>query len=118
DVCSSDLRMADKSAENLINGIEKSKEVPFERVLYALGIRYVGETVAKKLAKHYKNIEAIANATLLDLILVDEIGEKIAQSVVDFFSNPDNRIIIERLKNYSVQLEVIEKESTQISTIL
>ncbi len=111
-------RMAEKSAENLINGIEKSKEVPFERVLYALGIRYVGETVAKKLAKHYKNIEAIANATLLDLILVDEIGEKIAQSVVDFFSNPDNRIIIERLKNYGVQLEVIEKESTQISTVL
>lgn len=111
-------RMADKSAENLINGIEKSKEVPFERVLYALGIRYVGETVAKKLAKHYKNIEAIANATLLDLILVDEIGEKIAQSVVDFFSNPDNRLIIDRLKNYGVQLEVIEKESTQVSTIL
>lgn len=111
-------RMAEKSAENLINGIEKSKEVPFERVLYALGIRYVGETVAKKLAKHYKNIEALANATLMDLILVDEIGEKIAQSVVDFFSNPDNRIIIERLKNYGVQLEVIEKESTQISTVL
>src|SRR5690606_21861370 len=84
-------RMADKSAENLINGIEKSKEVPFERVLYALGIRYVGETVAKKLAKHYKNIEVLANATLMDLILVDEIGEKIAQSVVDFFSNHDNR---------------------------
>src|SRR5690606_31798776 len=111
-------RMADKSAENLINGIEKSKEVPFERVLYALGIRYVGETVAKKLAKHYKNIEAIANATLLDLILVDEIGEKIAQSVVDFFSNQDNRIIIDRLKNFGVQLEAIERESTQVSTIL
>ncbi|MBN8567839.1 MAG: NAD-dependent DNA ligase LigA, partial [Flavobacteriales bacterium] len=83
-------RMAQKSAENLINGIEKSKEVPFERVLYALGIRYVGETVAKKLAKHYKNIDAIATASLMDLILVDEIGDKIAQSVIEFFENQDN----------------------------
>ena len=111
-------RMAEKSAENLINGIEKSKEVPFERVLYALGIRYVGETVAKKLAKHYKNIDALAQATLMDLILVDEIGEKIAQSVVDFFSNPDNKIIIDRLKTYGVRLEAIERESTQVSSIL
>src|SRR5690606_14641715 len=64
-------RMAKKSAENLINGIEKSTAIPFERVLYALGIRYVGETVAKKLAKHYKNIDALRNATMLELILVD-----------------------------------------------
>ncbi len=111
-------RMAEKSAENLINGIEKSKEIPFERVLYALGIRYVGETVAKKLAKHYKSIDALANATLLDLILVDEIGEKIAQSVVDFFSNSENVILINRLKHYGVQFELVEKESTQVSTIL
>jgi hypothetical protein len=76
-----------KSAENLINGIEKSKTIPFERVLYALGIRYVGETVAKKLAKHYKSIDAIAQASIMDLILVDEIGDKIAQSVVQFFEN-------------------------------
>src|SRR5690606_11421572 len=101
--------------ENLINGIEKSKEIPFERVLYALGIRYVGETVAKKLAKHYKSIDALANATLLDLILVDEIGEKIAQSVVDFFSNSENVILINRLKQYGVQFELVEKESTQVS---
>ncbi|MGQ3088314.1 NAD-dependent DNA ligase LigA, partial [Flavobacterium sp.] len=93
-------RMADKSAENLINGIEASKQIPFERVLYALGIRYVGETVAKKLAKHYKNIDDLANASLMDLILVDEIGERIAQSVIDFFANEENRKIIERLKNY------------------
>lgn len=102
-------RMAQKSAENLINGIEKSKQIPFERVLYAIGIRYVGETVAKKLAKHYKNIDAISKATIMDLILVDEIGEKIAQSVVDFFDNHDNIRIIERLKNFGVQLELIEK---------
>lgn len=99
-------RMAQKSAENLVNGIEKSKEVPFERVLFALGIRYVGETVAKKLAKHYQTIDNLSNASLMDLILVDEIGERIAQSVVEFFENPENQIIIQRLKDYGVQLEV------------
>lgn len=98
-------RMAEKSAENLINGIEKSKTIPFERVLYALGIRYVGETVAKKLAKHYKSIDAIAQASIMDLILVDEIGDKIAQSVVQFFENQENITIIDRLKQFGVQLE-------------
>lgn len=98
-------RMAEKSAENLIQGIENSKTIPFERVLYALGIRYVGETVAKKLAKHYKSIDAIAQASIMDLILVDEIGDKIAQSVVQFFDNHENQRIIERLKQYGVQLE-------------
>jgi DNA ligase (NAD+) len=98
-------RMAEKSAENLINGIEKSKTIPFERVLYALGIRYVGETVAKKLAKHYKSIDSIAQASIMDLILVDEIGGKIAQSVVQFFENQENITIIDRLKQYGVQLE-------------
>ncbi|MDI1316950.1 NAD-dependent DNA ligase LigA [Flavobacterium sp.] len=102
-------RMAQKSAENLINGVEKSKEIPFERVLYALGIRYVGETVAKKLAKHYKTIDAIRNASLMDLILVDEIGEKIAQSVIEFFVNQENVKIIQRLKEFGVQLELVEK---------
>lgn len=108
-------RMAEKSAENLVKGVEDSKNVPFERVLYALGIRYVGETVAKKLAKHYKNIDAIANASLLDLILVDEIGEKIAQSVLLFFENQENRFIIERLKNYGVQLAVNASNDTTVS---
>lgn len=103
-------RMAEKSAENLINGIEKSKTIPFERVLYALGIRYVGETVAKKLAKHYKSIDAIAQATIMDLILVDEIGDKIAQSVVQFFENQENIRIIDRLKHYGVQLESGEED--------
>jgi len=102
-------RMAQKSAENLVNGVQKSKEVPFERVLFALGIRYVGETVAKKLAKHYKTIEALQNASMMDLILVDEIGEKIAQSVLEFFENQENLHIIQRLKNYGVQMEIIEK---------
>ena len=102
-------RMAQKSAENLVNGVALSKTIPFERVLFALGIRYVGETVAKKLAKHYKNIDALRQAGLMDLILVDEIGERIAQSVIDFFDNQENQIIIERLKNYGIQLEIVEK---------
>ena len=102
-------RMAQKSAENLVNGVALSKNIPFERVLFALGIRYVGETVAKKLAKHYKNIDALRQASLMDLILVDEIGERIAQSVIDFFDNQENQIIVERLKNYGIQLEIVEK---------
>jgi len=102
-------RMAQKSAENLVKGVENSKSIPFESVLFALGIRFVGETVAKKLAKHYKNIDALQRATLMDLILVDEIGERIAQSVIDFFENDENKIIIERMKNYGVQFEVVEK---------
>ncbi|WP_264510336.1 NAD-dependent DNA ligase LigA [Flavobacterium sp. N1719] len=102
-------RMAQKSSENLVNGIEKSKEVPFERVLFALGIRYVGETVAKKLARHYKSIEALQAASLMDLILVDEIGERIAQSVLEFFENENNQRIITRLKAFGIQFEVVEK---------
>jgi len=101
-------RMADKSAENLVRGVENSKKVPFERVLYALGIRFVGETVAKKLAKQYKSIYALSQASFVDLVLVDEIGERIAQSVLDFFENQENRIIIDRLKNYGIQFETIE----------
>ena len=104
-------RMAQKSAENLVNGIEKSKEIPFERVLFALGIRYVGETVAKKLAKHYKNIDALSKASLMDLILVDEIGDRIAQSVIEFFENQNNSTIIARLKKYGVQFEIVEKHN-------
>jgi len=101
-------RMAQKSAENLVKGVEYSKNVPFERVLYAIGIRFVGETVAKKLAKHYKSIDALSQASLMDLVLVDEIGERIAQSVIDFFNNQENRIIIDRLKSYGVQFETVE----------
>ncbi len=99
-------RMAEKSAENLINGVETSKQIPFERVLFAIGIRYVGETVAKKLAKHYKSIDAIANALVEDLIAVDEIGDRIAESVVAFFSSEDNKENIEKLKSYGLQLAI------------
>lgn len=102
-------RMAKKSAENLVNGVKKSTEIPFESVLFALGIRFVGETVAKKLAKHYKNITALSQASLMELILVDEIGERIARSVIEFFENEENQKIIERLKSYGVQFEIVEK---------
>ena len=102
-------RMAQKSAENLVKGVEKSKEIPFESVLFALGIRFVGETVAKKLAKHYKNIDALSKASLMDLILVDEIGERIAKSVIEFFENEENKTIIDRLKSYGIQFEIVEK---------
>jgi DNA ligase (NAD+) len=102
-------RMAQKSAENLVNGVQNSKNIPFESVLFALGIRFVGETVAKKLAKHYKNIDSLREATLMDLILVDEIGDRIAQSVIEFFENQENIAIIEKLKSHGIQFEIIEK---------
>ena len=111
-------RMAQKSAENLVNGIEKSKTIPFENVLFALGIRFVGETVAKKLAKHYKNIDALRQASLMDLILVDEIGDRIAKSVIEFFENQENKIIIEELKRHGVQFEIIERINPNATTKL
>ncbi len=103
-------RMADKSANNLLKGIEASKTVPFERVLFALGIRFVGETVAKKLAAAFKNIDAIAKATFDELIAVDEIGEKIAISVQHYFQDERAQRTIERLKAAGVQFEIEEVE--------
>ena len=97
-------RMGEKSAENIIKGIEASKEVPFERVLFALGIRFVGETVAKKIAKSFNDIDELENANLEKLINIDEIGEKIAQSIQPYFTNPLNRELIERLKSTGLQL--------------
>lgn len=97
-------RMGEKSAENIIKGIEASKEVPFERVLFALGIRFVGETVAKKIAKSFNDIDELENANLGKLINIDEIGEKIAQSILTYFANPLNRELIERLKSTGLQL--------------
>lgn len=99
-------RMAEKSAENLVAGVAASIQIPFERVMFALGIRFVGETVAKKLAKAYKNIDALMVATVEELILVDEIGQRIAESVVEFFKNEKNVEIVNRLKEYGVQFEI------------
>ena len=111
-------RMAQKSAENLINGVQASTQIPFEKVLFGLGIRYVGETVAKKLAKHYKNIDAIIAATQEELVAVDEIGEKIAESVVAFFAQEQHLLLVDRLKSYGVQLEIsAEKLANQSDTL-
>lgn len=99
-------RMAERSAQNVIDGIEASKQIPFEKVLFALGIRFVGETVAKKLAKHFKSIDLLMNASFEELIAVDEIGDRIAQSIVDFSNDLFNIQLIDRLKSYGVQLEL------------
>ncbi|RTY95103.1 NAD-dependent DNA ligase LigA [Flavobacterium sp. GT3R68] len=111
-------RMAQKSADNLVKGVANSKNIPFERVLYALGIRFVGETIAKKLAKHYKNIDVLCQASFTELVLVDEIGERIAKSVIEFFENQENRIIIERLKEYGIQFETVENINPNATNIL
>lgn len=103
-------RMAEKSAENLVNGVAASTAIPFERVLFALGIRYVGETVAKKLARAYKNIDALMAASQEELMAVDEIGERIAQSVIQFFNEPTNRDIVERLRSHGLQFSLSEAQ--------
>mgnify|MGYP001585819884 FL=1 len=103
-------RMAEKSAQNMIDGIKKSKEIPFEKVLFALGIRFVGETVAKKLAKHFKSIDNLMTANLEALISVDEIGDRIAASILEFSNDLGNMQLINRLKHHGVQLKVSEKD--------
>ncbi len=108
-------RMAEKSANNMLLGIQASKTIPFERVLFALGIRFVGETVAKQLAKAFKSIEKLSLATYDELIAVDEIGEKIAISVQNYFLDEDNRIIIERLEKAGLQFKIEEKELSSTS---
>ncbi|MDG1793370.1 MAG: NAD-dependent DNA ligase LigA [Flavobacteriaceae bacterium] len=111
-------RMAEKSADNLVKGVQASKDVPFERVLFGLGIRYVGETVAKKLAKHFKSIEALSKATMEDLETVDEIGVRIAESVVDFFSSEANVQMVARLILYGLQLQLSEEALSNQTTQL
>jgi DNA ligase (NAD+) len=98
-------RMGEKSALNIVASIERSKQVPYERVLNAIGIRFVGETTAKTLAKAFPNIDKLAQATLDDLIHVDEIGEKIAQSIRRYFADERNVRMIEQLREAGVQLE-------------
>jgi DNA ligase (NAD+) len=110
-------RMADKSANNLLDGIIESKKIPFERVLYGLGIRYVGETVAKKLAKHFESIDNMLNISFDELILVDEIGEKIANSILEFASDNDNIQIINKLKKNGVRFEIDDSDKN-VSSIL
>lgn len=103
-------RMGQKSAENIVNGIAASRSVPFERVLFALGIRFVGETVAKKIARSFKSIDEVEQATLETLVNIDEIGEKIAQSIVSYFANPLNRSLVDRLKEAGLQFSRSEED--------
>ena len=103
-------RIAERSADNLIRGIESSKKIPFERLLYAIGIRFVGETVAKKLANHYTTIDDLMNSTFEELVEVDEIGDKIAESVISYFSQDKNQILIEKLKQHNLCFVAEEKE--------
>ncbi len=111
-------RMAEKSAANMIQGIKNSTQVPFEKVLFALGIRFVGETVAKKLARHYKNIDGLMEASFEQLTTVDEIGGKIAQSILDFFSLESNRELVRRLRSHGVQMALSEQELSAQSNVL
>jgi DNA ligase (NAD+) len=107
----------EQSTQNLLNGIEASRQVPFENVLFALGIRFVGRTVAEKLAQHFKNIDNLAQASYEELIEVPEIGERIAQSVVEAFQDNEFRQMVETLKNAGLQLEIQEevKESNTLA---
>ncbi len=109
------LSFKEKTVENILKGLEESKKVGFERVLYAIGIRYVGETVAKKLAAHFKSIDKLMDASFEELIAVDEIGDKIAQSILDYFAELQNMMFIEKLRKYGLQLEYQETESQVLS---
>ena len=111
-------RMAEKSVNNMLAGIEASKNIEFEKVLFALGIRYVGETVAKKLAKHFKNIDALSKASFDELIAVDEIGERIAESVIEYFANEKNRELINILKENGIQFAIDESKYADNTEIL
>lgn len=111
-------RMGQKSAENMVQGIMKSRQVPFERVLFALGIRFVGATVAKRLARSFRNIDALMNATYEQLVAVDEIGERIAASVREFFSAPDNRELVGKLKSAGLSFEVEQDGAPEGNTEL
>ncbi|MDN3549828.1 NAD-dependent DNA ligase LigA [Mucilaginibacter aquaedulcis] len=103
-------RFGDKSINNMLEGIEKSKQMPFEKVLFGLGIRYIGETVAKKLAIHFKSIDGLIAATQEELVAADEIGERIAQSIIEYFSTEQHHQEIEKLKELGLQFVVEEKE--------
>ncbi|MBN2639118.1 MAG: NAD-dependent DNA ligase LigA [Bacteroidales bacterium] len=112
------ISFREKTVQKILSGIEQSREVPFARVLYALGIRFVGETVAKKLAEYFKNIDNLMNASLETLISVDEIGEKIAASILEYFSRDEHIKIIQRLKENGLQMEIPVSEKALVSNIL
>ena len=106
-----------KSAQNIVNSIQKSREVPFERVVFALGIRFIGETSARLLARHFKSMDALMTATMEDLQEVEGIGEVMAKSIIDYFHNEQNRQIVERLRSYGLQF-ALSTLNSQLSTRL
>lgn len=111
-------RLGEKSASNIIKGIEGSKSMPFERLLFALGIRFVGETVARKLARAFGSMDALAAATVDDLVNVDDVGVRIAESVVDYLASPSNKALIERLREAGLKLAVTETDKPHKSNVL
>ncbi len=106
-------RFADKSAKNIISSIEKSKEAPFHKVLFGLGIRYIGETTARKLASHFGLLNRLKEATFDQLFEVDEVGERIAQSIIDFFADEKNILLIERLQKAGLKFEAHQSANAQ-----
>ena len=111
-------RFGEKSISNMLDGIEKSKQMPFEKVLFGLGIRYVGETVAKKLAAYFKNIDSLMNASFEELVTVEEIGERIAESLIEYFKDQKHKEQIEQLRSHGLQFESVEKTVDLQSTKL
>lgn len=111
-------RMGEKSAQNIINGIENSKKIPFEKVLFGISIKHIGETIAKKLVKNFPNIEALQNASLEELVQTEDIGIKIAESIKDFFDNKENIDMIEQLKSHGVQFEKKQNDIELLSNSL
>ncbi|PID93772.1 MAG: DNA ligase (NAD(+)) LigA [Bacteroidetes bacterium] len=112
------LSLKEKSANAILQSLEKSKQVAFPRVLFALGIRHVGETVAQRLAAHYKSMEALIQANIMELILIDEIGEKIAESLSNWFSKEKNRQLISRLKAAGLQMEIQQEKPAPLENYL
>ena len=109
------ISFREKTVENILKGIEQSKTVGFERVLFAIGIRYVGENTAKKLARFFKNVDALSNATKEELMQVDDVGERVATSIIDFFLQPENLEMIIALRNAGVQFELKAEETVSFS---
>lgn len=108
----------EKTVENILAGIQQSKKVPFEKVLFAIGIRYVGETTAKKLARYFKSMDALANATKEELMEVNDVGDRVAESIIHYFNQTENLEILIRLRNAGLQFALSEEENTQISNVL
>ena len=109
------LSFREKTVQNILAGIEASKQVPFERVLFALGIRFVGEVTAKKLARHFETMDAVANAPKEELMTVEDVGERVADSIIDYFNNTENLEILMRLRNAGLQFEINRDQNQPVS---